>query len=323
MTIPYSEIDPIVSTTHNTVNSLIWEANWWDALLLYFRYIQQRKMQNNVDTLSYDSFMQEAMGRWKQRFYNAKKILIEKWMIETVRRSWEDGKIEWRFVKVKYVITGLFDQSLVSSESGEVETNTLIENINTLVENTNTLSIVSHDEKPKASESEMKVPEKKKAKKINWLSEEEYNAYEPMYKQIAKASQLKTEDKRETIMNLRKRIKEWIAFETILAYASFVWQAISIWVLDAQYQKRLNRWVRDIDFDENYLDNPYITSIITETIKLSMTCEIKWIDRKWKLPDIVQCLWLSENWTLVPEMWLFYKKQKDWILPILKAQYAR
>ena len=80
----YHDIDKIVSTTHDTVNALLEYKNWPDALALYFRYIQQRKMQGNNQTLSSSRFMMKAMWWGKDRFQKAKNILKEKKLVEDI-----------------------------------------------------------------------------------------------------------------------------------------------------------------------------------------------------------------------------------------------
>ncbi len=133
----YNEIDQIVSTTHDTVNKLLQYKNWPDALALYFRYIQQRKMQDNTTTFSSDDFMIKAMKWWKERFYKTKKILVETRLIEVIKRKDELWKIVWWYIKVNFIIqntTLLENQSLENPESDKQGTNTLVENINTLVE---------------------------------------------------------------------------------------------------------------------------------------------------------------------------------------------
>lgn len=100
----FDDIDQIVSTTHNTVNRLLKEKNWPDALALYFRYIQQRKQQTNSQTFSTDTFMRKATWRGSQRFWKAKKILIDWWFIEKITVRDESWKIKWHYVKVNFVI---------------------------------------------------------------------------------------------------------------------------------------------------------------------------------------------------------------------------
>lgn len=162
----YRDIDPIVSTTHDTCTVLMQYKNWGDALLLYFRYILQKKLQENESTYSEDSFMQASMWWWYDRLRAAKKVLEKHWFIETVQTRWENWKLWKKYVKVKYVIIiwtqpGV-DPTLGNPRLGETQTNTLVVNTNTLVvkentqwqdfyssNNTNTPPIGGDNEKPR------------------------------------------------------------------------------------------------------------------------------------------------------------------------------
>lgn len=136
----YADIDQLVTTTHDTVNKLMWYKNWWDALILYFRYIQQRKQQQNNQTQSSTRFMREATGWWQDRFTAAKKILLQNWFIEDIVKKDESWKIIWRYVKVNFVISVSESGTCVpenhtveSPVSGEQVQNTLVTKLNTLV----------------------------------------------------------------------------------------------------------------------------------------------------------------------------------------------
>lgn len=140
----YQDIDQIVSTTHDTVNKLSKNKNWWDAIILYFRYIQQKKMQQNNQTLSTDDFMIKAMWWWRERFYKTKKILIDEWLIEVVKKNNELWQIIWWYIKVNFVIQSSRvseNQSLADPQSGKTGTNTPVININTPIIKENTLGI--------------------------------------------------------------------------------------------------------------------------------------------------------------------------------------
>lgn len=129
----YAEVDQIVSTTHNTIGKLGTYKNGGDALLLYFRYILQRKMQENVRTRSKDIFMMKAMGWHKDKFYKVKHILVENWLIKMVR----DKNNEW-YVQVMFIISESW-KSGVSPENQEwVLENGTPENADSWKSDTNT-----------------------------------------------------------------------------------------------------------------------------------------------------------------------------------------
>ncbi len=143
--VDYWNIEQIVSTTHDTVNKLSKYKNGDSALMLYFRYIQQRKMQDNNQTLSADAFMMKGLNRWRDKFYNAKKILVDEKLIQVIpkRNKW---KIDWRYVKINFIITRVLENhSVEKPECGKTTTNTLVENINTLVKNINTIKKVEKE----------------------------------------------------------------------------------------------------------------------------------------------------------------------------------
>lgn len=129
----YEDINQIVSTTHHTVNKLLQYQNWPNALALYFRYIQQRKMQENSTTYSTDKFMMKAMWWGKERFTSAKKVLIKENLIEAVKRRDKQGKIISHYVKVNFITSITPEtQTVGDPDGGKQETNTLVVKPNTL-----------------------------------------------------------------------------------------------------------------------------------------------------------------------------------------------
>lgn len=140
--VSYIDIDGLVSTTHNTVNRLFSYKNGWDALMLYFRYIQQRKQQENNQTYSNDIFMMKATGWSKDKFYKVKKILVDLKFIELIQSFDENGKFRMTYVKVNFIIETnpsievdgvLNSRSPWFTESVKSDTNTLVSKVNTLV----------------------------------------------------------------------------------------------------------------------------------------------------------------------------------------------
>jgi len=133
-----------VGTTEYTVDRLIKEKNWWDCLLLYFRYLKQRRLQGNVRTRSTDTFMIEAMWRWEWRFRKAKNKLKEMWLINIVQIRDEKGRVHSVYVKINFIIDEqkirtqniTYELDIIHNpqkpSSGEWWTNTLVQNINTL-----------------------------------------------------------------------------------------------------------------------------------------------------------------------------------------------
>lgn len=75
-----------------------------DALVLYIKYIKQSRMQDTSKTFSLDRFMWEWLWWWDKRFYKAKKVLKELWLIDVIRTMWKDGKFIDNYVRVNYLI---------------------------------------------------------------------------------------------------------------------------------------------------------------------------------------------------------------------------
>lgn len=87
----------------HTIHKLMEYKNGGDALLLWFRYYEQRNIQWQKNTFSSDKFMIQAMWWWKEKFASAKKTLLKAWMIDIVNiRDDKTHKIIWWFVKVNY-----------------------------------------------------------------------------------------------------------------------------------------------------------------------------------------------------------------------------
>lgn len=147
----------IVWTTFYTINNLLAAGNNWpDALALYFKYIEQSRLQGNNQTYSLDRFMVNKMWWGYERFNKSKKILKDLWLIDQVQKRKPWGKMWDVFVRVNFMI----NQDKVRSNSYVYElpdstapmetrwaveplsvkqsTNTLVYNINTSVSKINT-----------------------------------------------------------------------------------------------------------------------------------------------------------------------------------------
>jgi hypothetical protein len=98
------DISTIYSTTEYTLDRIGSYRNWWDALLLYFRYIKQSRIQENVRTFSNDIFMEKAMSWGNDRLRHAKNVLKELWLIETIVKRDEKWRVSHSYVKVNFII---------------------------------------------------------------------------------------------------------------------------------------------------------------------------------------------------------------------------
>lgn len=89
--------------TFYTVDRILESGNT-DALALYIRYMKQSRMQDTSKTFSLDEFMWKWLWWWHNRFYKAKKVLKELWLIDVIRTMWPDGKFIDNYVRVNYLI---------------------------------------------------------------------------------------------------------------------------------------------------------------------------------------------------------------------------
>lgn len=86
--------------------------NWWDALALYIRYIQQSKRQRTNQPYCNDSYMIKGLGWWRSKFYKIKKILTDLWLIDTIRDNSDDKT----YVKIYYLASGEKTKQLIEEE---------------------------------------------------------------------------------------------------------------------------------------------------------------------------------------------------------------
>lgn len=99
------DANELFGTTLYTFNRImeVWWKNWPDAFALYFRLMQQARIQQTNQTLSNNQFLMKAMGRGQDRLTKANKILKELWLIDRVQATrW--GKIVGVYVRVNFLI---------------------------------------------------------------------------------------------------------------------------------------------------------------------------------------------------------------------------
>lgn len=97
------DVNEIFWMTFYTVDRIIESWNS-DVLVLYIKYIKQSRIQNTTKTFSLDEFMWKWLWWWHNRFYKAKKVLKELWLIDVIRTMWPDWKFIDNYVRVNYLI---------------------------------------------------------------------------------------------------------------------------------------------------------------------------------------------------------------------------
>lgn len=86
-----------------TISILLEEENGSDLIALYMFYQRQSKLQWTNISFTTSAFTMKWLGWWKDRYLKAKKILIEKNIIEDIVKKDEKWKIEWWYVKLNFI----------------------------------------------------------------------------------------------------------------------------------------------------------------------------------------------------------------------------
>jgi hypothetical protein len=323
----------IVGVTLYTIDVLTSHRNWWDALLLYFKYIKQSKIQQTNQSWSLDSFMMRWMWWWNDRFKSAKALLKKLWLIELIQKRWVEWKIETWYVKTNFIIneqkikqysieyevqanlsTSTETHQLDSPPSGERQTNALSTKCKCLkykIEtNTDEKNSTDADAISTPVEEQRPMKVKKTKPKIEYPQD-----IEELYQTIKKTSWVIVDSKEHAMIELQEKLKTTSA-EKILELSRITWRAIKVWILDAQYIKRMWRWVRDLDTEWELQENSVIKYILDKAIAITVHHKKRWTEasKKWTMKDDIAPLliwWLDENWILNNALRLYYRKWTD------------
>lgn len=135
---------------------------------------------------------------------------------------------------------------------------------------------------------------------------------EELYQTIKKTSWVIVDSKEHAMIELQEKLKTTSA-EKILELSRITWRAIKVWILDAQYIKRMWRWVRDLDTEWELQENSVIKYILDKAIAITVHHKKKWTEssRKWNMKDDIAPLliwWLDENWIPNNALRLYYRK---------------
>ena len=98
------EANEIVWTTFYTINRLIKEKNWENALALYFAYLEQSRIQETNQSWSLDIFMKKKLWRGSTKLSNAKAVLKKLWLIDIIQVRDKKGKIQTVYIKTNFII---------------------------------------------------------------------------------------------------------------------------------------------------------------------------------------------------------------------------
>jgi hypothetical protein len=74
-----------------------------DSVSLYMFYYKQCKIQKTNQSWTTDSFIMKWLWWWRQKLVKAKRVLESKNLMEKVVKKWDNGKIEWHYIKLNYI----------------------------------------------------------------------------------------------------------------------------------------------------------------------------------------------------------------------------
>lgn len=93
-----------IGVTFETID-LLTRDKQMDALALYMAYAAIAEWQKTNAIKATKNFMLERTGWSKQRYERAKRELVDRGLIENVRRTDKDGKTEGWYVSVNHIVT--------------------------------------------------------------------------------------------------------------------------------------------------------------------------------------------------------------------------
>jgi len=98
-------VDVVVGTTLPTLDLFRGYKNGDSAFYLFFQYLRQSRIQDTKETFSLDKFMMKACWwEWKPwsegKFRKAKWVLLELWMIKSIKKLDEQWRIKGHYVGI-------------------------------------------------------------------------------------------------------------------------------------------------------------------------------------------------------------------------------
>ena len=284
----------ITAITDYTIDRIANYKNWWDALLLYTKYLRQYKLQWTNQTYSTDVFMMNWLWWGELRFRNAKTVLKELWLIEQITKK-DNWLITWHYIRVFQTFQDFNEQeateeptishSVENPECGEWETNTNPLNINTnpLNINTNTGEV---------EKSDTAIPKKTKEELQQESFDKFYEAYPRKenrkwaFRAWLKLSQKDQTDAFEWIAKMKKYHPRW----------QWDWQFIPH---PATYLNN-ERW-------KDQVDTTRVLSQEQETVKPE---KIAGYLRDWKT-------YVEVSWEKKKRYWVYYFDESRWMWRVI------
>lgn len=206
-----------------------------DAVLLYLFYVKTAKIQKYNPVYANAKFCQKGLGWGSKRFKNAKKILKDEGLIDSIMRVDEGGKIVGHFVKIKYFqahpTSGVADHRVVSSTGwspppgGSQQTNTINKNRNTNNKKSNT---INENEKNTLSCSDEHDSEQDKSysllseESIRLLSEWQEQKSLPQYRKVTQDTSVSIHDVNMAVKDALKLISEHELIQAIRNYGEVI-----------------------------------------------------------------------------------------------------
>jgi len=95
-------IDIIVGTTLPTLDMFVEFKNGDSAFFLFFQYLRQARIQDTKETYSLDRFMMKRVWWSEGKYRKAKKILLDLWMIRTIKKRDEKWRVVGHYVGIEH-----------------------------------------------------------------------------------------------------------------------------------------------------------------------------------------------------------------------------
>ena len=194
----------------------VWWKSWPDAFALYFKFMEQSRIQQTNQTYTLNKFLENYFWRWHERVSKAKKILKDLWLIDDIVIRWEDGKLQWHYVRVNYLV-----------DEEKIRNSALTYNLTTSLENRQSVSTTGGQTATNALST----------KYINaWSTKLKYT-FEDFWKDYPHARKWK---KSESEVYFKKNDSDEVKKQVSI----MKWK-LKAWLIESKYIPACERWIRD------------------------------------------------------------------------------